>query len=129
MRTVESWNSKETVEKRSVNVGFALQVRRMIQLPPGYILVSVKAPLSGSTRFASNVGWTKSRKGTTARVSCVLNVAPIISYSFLPLRHFFDFLTPWTSWLGGCAQLLRVECVSARSTGLVSLRGQLPSCR
>ena len=68
MRTVESWNSKETVrseilvvfvntlsigqvEKRSVNVGFVLQVKRTIQLPPGFILVSVKAPLSGSTRL------------------------------------------------------------------------------
>ena len=67
MRTVESWNSKETVrsipvvffnilsigqvEKRSVNVGFVLQVKRTIQLPPGFILVYVKAPLSGSTRL------------------------------------------------------------------------------
>ena len=68
MRTVELWNSKETVrseilvvfaktlsigqvEKRSVNVGFVLQVKRTIQLPPGFILVYVKAPLSGSTRL------------------------------------------------------------------------------
>ena len=68
MRTVELWNSKETVrseilvvfaktlsigqvEKRSVNVGFVLQVKRTIQLQPGSILVYVKAPLSGSTRL------------------------------------------------------------------------------
>merc|ERR1712037_1024163 len=88
-----------------------------------------KAPLSGSTRCVSNVGWMKSRKGTTALVSCVLNVALIISYSFLPLRHFFDFWMPWTSWWADCAPLLPVECAWDRSTGLVSHMGPSPSCR
>ena len=53
MRTVELWNNKQTVlvGKRSVSAGFVLPVKRMIRLLPGFILASVKAPLSGSTRF------------------------------------------------------------------------------
>ena len=38
------------VEKRSVSAGFALQVKRMILLLPGFIPASARAPLSGSTR-------------------------------------------------------------------------------
>ena len=65
------------------------------------------------------------------------------SLSFLPLRHFFDFWMPWTSWWvsvvpansklvarwADCAPLLPVECAWDRSTGLVSHMGPSPSCR
>ena len=84
------------VVKKSVSAGFALPVKKMILWLPGFTHVYARAPLSGSTRFgyktqnacgsiiccrfASNGGLMRNRKGTTARVSCVHNVAPIISY-------------------------------------------------